>query len=178
MVCPSLFEQLSHIEKLDNLIQKYEQKNPGIAHAKNPIGITSSSLEGNIFSITSTIPAVKFSVISAADWKTRFAPPSIYEYLLHMILLTTIRYRLHEVGARINEHSVDDYSEAYFDKVMEKNDLSNIICNGHFKEEDKEIIREFLGKEAFDSYEYVLSLSWLQDENLQKRVHFRPECFK
>ncbi len=172
------FERLSSIEKLDYLAQTYTEKNPTLAYLQNPIGITSLQLEGNLFSIISTIPGIKLSVISVADWEMKFAPPSVYEYILNMILLTTIQYRLNDMGGKISEHGFDDYSQAYFDKVMEKSDLRAIICSGHFRNEDKEIIRKTLGKESLKSYQNVLSLNWLQDEGLQQRVQFDPECIR
>jgi hypothetical protein len=121
---------------------------------------------------------VNLSVITAADWESEFAPPSVYEYLVHSIFLVTLRYRLNDVGQVIPEHKKEDVTQAYFDRVIDKRDIKTLICAGHFKKQDEEIVRQTLGGAAVETYKQVLSLSWLRDEALQRGSRFTPECFK
>ena len=174
---PKNFNQLDPLEQLDSLVTIYRQKNPGV-DCKNAIGITSNRLDGNPFLIYIPIPGINLSVITVSDWESEFAPPTVYEYLLHTIILSTLRYRMSERGEIIPEHRIDDYNQVYFDKVIDKRGMRYIICNGHFNRDDENLIRKILGKDTFEAYDQILSLSWLKDEKLQKNPQFYPDCFK
>ncbi len=154
---PANLARLSAMDKLSSLAQKFG--------STNPIGITSTPLDQDLFWIPLVAPGVNLAVISVADWQERFAPPSAEEYLGHTILLTTLLYRLNAAGAQITEHKPEDFGQFYFDRVVRKSQMKEVICKGGFKAEDEQVIRRALGGDALAAYADVLSFRWLPKRN-------------
>lgn len=150
---PAILAQPNPIDRLSALAQKHG--------SRSPIGITSAPLDQDLFWIPLVTSGVNLAVISVSDWQERFAPPSAEEYLGHTIFLTTLLYRLNAAGVQITEHKPEDFGQFYFDRVVRKSQMKEIVCKGRFKLEDEQVIRRALGKDALDAYVDTLSFRWL-----------------
>ncbi len=150
---PANFTTLDLTARLSTLARRFG--------SQNPIGITAGRLGDDLFWQPLLGPGGRLATISVFQWDERFAPPTAEEYLVYTVLLTTLVFRLHEAGAEIPQHRPGDFGVYYFDWLIKKSQIREVICHGRFKPEDEQLIRAALGRQALESYREALSLRWL-----------------
>ena len=160
-------------ERLEILIDLYR------THGEislDPVGITSQPLKSNTFSEALADGLLNRTIITTADWNERFAPPTVYHYLMHMITTTALSYRMKEKGRPLEQHNVSNSGRSYFDKVPEKANMSYVICKGEFTSKDAGQIEKTLGNDFFEAAKNVLSPGWLREGKLRDLAELQPGC--
>lgn len=117
------------------------------------IGIVAGSIGKNWFWGC----AGKFAVITTEDWKKRFAPPSVQEYLIHSIVSVLII--MSDQSETIKSHHPTrgcclDYT------VLKEEDRADIAL-GYICSDCKSRIREKIGEIYLECFEKINSMGWL-----------------
>ena len=114
--------------------------------------ITDAKLEGNYFFISEE----RRSTITTNAWELLFSPPSLFEYLIHCMITSSIHI--------LSNHNIRSHSDTrgcQLDFTREKADDRVDIALGHFCVQHKKEIAEELGEEFLDAISKLACLDWI-----------------
>jgi hypothetical protein len=141
-----------------------------IAENQPFIGIVESGFEQDSFWINSDA----VSVISAGQWK-RYEPPSIYDYLSHVLIVQSMLIHLNQSCGGVPSTAFKASRFSYgdlFEFVPRRNQMRVAILAAHLSPKGEELLANCFGLEYMNLCNQLLSLGWLHSgrvhENLEK----------
>jgi hypothetical protein len=135
------------------------------------IGITTEQLDEDFFWQNHN----KVSVISTFRWQQQYAPPSIYEFLTHSIIVQSILIHLNAHCKGLPKEAFKEGRSAYgglFQFSPSRNAMKAVILAAHLNPEGEELLFNCFGVEYMSICSNLLTLDWLHSqkvtENLEK----------
>jgi hypothetical protein len=157
-------------------IQKFEEikrnKKYGIDYW---LGITSEQLwEDNLFCQGKLSEDKWIWVITSHDWEKKYCPPSLFEYLISLIIMCCLNTLSHEYNGSLYQHEVDTTSGCIFEntqlKTYRRISVSNPLLCFKCKEQIQDLdnkIKNKTGISLKDEVDNILSKEWMG--SLEKR---------
>ncbi|MHC4270109.1 MAG: hypothetical protein ACYSTS_16820 [Planctomycetota bacterium] len=143
-----------------------------IANDQSFIGITSKKLGEDYFWQNSN----KVSVISTYGWK-EYAPPSVYEFLTHSIIVQSIMIHLNAHCKGLPKNSFKESRIAYGDLFQfspRRQAMKSMILAAHLNRKGEELLFNCFGMEYMSICSQLLTLDWFHSQKVTENLE---KCF-
>lgn len=156
------------IEQIGNFEKKENERNKkyGIDYW---ISITSEPLyENNLFCQGTSSGDKLIWVITSHDWEKKYCPPSLFEYLISLIIMCCLNTLSHEYKGSSHQHDVDTNSGCIFEntqlKAYRRISVSNPLLCFQCKKQIQDLdykLKESTGISLNEEVDKILSKEWM-----------------
>jgi hypothetical protein len=167
----TLNNQSVHYKQIIQLLQDLHPLNDADKKKETVTGLLPYALHTNTTDYLFSVGINSYSVISTVDWKYKeFASVSIYKYIIHQTLKSSLVVYFRNKGDKLHYHQTDLTTGCIFDYHEEKTGIINTIANPKICQQHKLEIKNNLNEKSLIDFEYLIGFTWLDDKNVRKHL--------